>query len=809
MKKLRLFSIMFLLAISCCLFSACGKNGTHEEKIEYSITFNSNGGTEVPTIITDGTDYILPNNPSKKGYEFVGWYLDNGSFNVLFNADTINKDIIVYAKWKKPTNIEIYQNSLILLYERYDNLDLSNAKIIVNYDDYSSEIVNIDNDMISGFNNTLIGAGVFTINYKGLSIQVDYRIKEPTLIDVSLQNGVISTRYIIGDNISLINCKLIEKYSDNSIKLVLITEEMIEGFNSETYGNSTFTIKYKGYQFNVDYFVDENPEKDNMFLFKLDEAYNKYIIVKYVGNNKELIIPKTYKGKEIYAIDNEVFKDHTELEKVSMSDNILQIGSSLFYNCLNLKKIRLSSNIKVIKTSTFYNCSELDEIVLPEELITIDTGVFINCSKLNNLVLPPNTIEFKSSLKGCTSLSEITLNENLRTLVFNAKDTKIKDLKLTKNLKQITGIPGNTTLESIFFPGELGKIPANVCSGCTSLQRITICDGITEIEKNAFYNCQSLRNIFLPSSLNMVRDFAFKTGSYKEVYFLGENVVLLDVENPNNVFDNSYIHVSKNVYSKYNNYSYWQSYYKNGKIMKYENLSITEDGLVIDNNKILSIISDTETVKIPEYVSKIEQQAFRASNLTSIIIPNNVESIGSNAFKDCLRLKSFYLTTQTGANIGASILSGCNNIEEASLFVDENINISSYFSVLSPFATPKSLKTLYLTEQTETIPDHCFDQTGIEILILPTSISKINYTYYIDKSSTTGLTTIPYICCTYDMVELLTPYISNSNVLYKFCASVDYFGDYESLSEKVSINIDNTILKIININNNIAYYINT
>ena len=41
--------------------------------------------------------------------------------------------------------------------------------------------------------------------------------------------------------------------------------------------------------------------------------------------------------------------------------------------------------------------------------------------------------------------------------------------------------------------------------------------------------------------------------------------------------------------------------------MKYENLSITEDGLVIDNNKILSIISDTETVKIPEYVSKIEQ----------------------------------------------------------------------------------------------------------------------------------------------------------------------------------------------------------
>ena len=115
MKKLRLFSIMFLLAISCCLFSAYGKNGTPEEKIEYSITFNSNGGTEIPTIITDGTDYILPNNPSKKGYEFVGWYLDNGTFNVLFNADTINKDIIVYAKWKKPTNIEIYQNSLILL----------------------------------------------------------------------------------------------------------------------------------------------------------------------------------------------------------------------------------------------------------------------------------------------------------------------------------------------------------------------------------------------------------------------------------------------------------------------------------------------------------------------------------------------------------------------------------------------------------------------------------------------------------------------------------------------------------------------
>ncbi len=69
--------------------------------VEYSITFNSNGGTAVASInnIAPGTVVTKPADPTKADHAFVGWY-EEATFNTPFDFSTpINKDYALHAKW--------------------------------------------------------------------------------------------------------------------------------------------------------------------------------------------------------------------------------------------------------------------------------------------------------------------------------------------------------------------------------------------------------------------------------------------------------------------------------------------------------------------------------------------------------------------------------------------------------------------------------------------------------------------------------------------------------------------------------------
>lgn len=67
---------------------------------QYSITFNSNGGSHIDTILQNFNTYVEePEQPSKEGYTFVGWYADE-EFTTKYNFDKIGiQNIVLYAKW--------------------------------------------------------------------------------------------------------------------------------------------------------------------------------------------------------------------------------------------------------------------------------------------------------------------------------------------------------------------------------------------------------------------------------------------------------------------------------------------------------------------------------------------------------------------------------------------------------------------------------------------------------------------------------------------------------------------------------------
>lgn len=77
----------------------------------YNVTFNSNGGSNVVglTDVLEGTTIKMPSAPTKSGYKFIGWFKDaelTEQWN--FEADTIESDITLYAKWEVAYTVKFH-----------------------------------------------------------------------------------------------------------------------------------------------------------------------------------------------------------------------------------------------------------------------------------------------------------------------------------------------------------------------------------------------------------------------------------------------------------------------------------------------------------------------------------------------------------------------------------------------------------------------------------------------------------------------------------------------------------------------------
>ena len=78
---------------------------------KYTITFDSNGGTNISSIVVDyNTKVSKPVDPTKDGYTFGGWYTNSSLTNVFDFNTLIKQNYTLYAKWiKNPTSIPVYR----------------------------------------------------------------------------------------------------------------------------------------------------------------------------------------------------------------------------------------------------------------------------------------------------------------------------------------------------------------------------------------------------------------------------------------------------------------------------------------------------------------------------------------------------------------------------------------------------------------------------------------------------------------------------------------------------------------------------
>ena len=91
-KKMIIIFILLLIILTVVLFLIFGRKGS------YTITFDTNGGSEISTIeVKDGEVVKLPGEPVKEGYTFVGWTNEDG--NLLTEGTKLKDDISLKAEW--------------------------------------------------------------------------------------------------------------------------------------------------------------------------------------------------------------------------------------------------------------------------------------------------------------------------------------------------------------------------------------------------------------------------------------------------------------------------------------------------------------------------------------------------------------------------------------------------------------------------------------------------------------------------------------------------------------------------------------
>ena len=68
---------------------------------EYTITFDSDGGSEVSPITAEyGAEVVRPQDPTKDGFEFLGWFIEGTNVQYIFTTMGAS-DVKLCAKWIK------------------------------------------------------------------------------------------------------------------------------------------------------------------------------------------------------------------------------------------------------------------------------------------------------------------------------------------------------------------------------------------------------------------------------------------------------------------------------------------------------------------------------------------------------------------------------------------------------------------------------------------------------------------------------------------------------------------------------------
>ena len=193
--------------------------------------------------------------------------------------------------------------------------------------------------------------------------------------------------------------KTIEKYAFTHLLLCYTDTTDTSSWDSGAFDDNLIYI-HKGLDLS-------KIEKDENFEYYVEE---KVSVLNYIGDSNTALIPDTYNDKIVNVISHSAFLKLSNLENVTIGNNIeiieskafretsisfIEIPSSVkeigvysFSGCEALEEVKFNEGLEIIRMSAFAACNHLLVAILPSTLHTIEQYGFQNCLKIKTIYIP-------------------------------------------------------------------------------------------------------------------------------------------------------------------------------------------------------------------------------------------------------------------------------------------------------------------------------------------------------------------------------------------------------------------------------------
>lgn len=408
----------------------------------------------------------------------------------------------------------------------------------------------------------------------------------------------------------------------------------------------------------------------------------------------------TYDGKEytVTTIGNSAFFGFSDLKTVTIPNTVTTIDDYAFEGCSSLTSVTIPSSVKTIGNCAFSNCA-ITNIVIPEGVTAIGESAFCDCLNLTSISIPSSVKSIGDyAFSGCT-IKNIVIPEGVETIGLGAfeyngiESESSISLSIPQSVKTIgDGAFMDCPLTTITVAEESENFSAEdaVLFNKDKTEIVAYSCGKTNTSYTIPETVTSIRpyafwgckltTITIPSGVTSIGDGSFSTSALTEITVAEGNT----------------------------------------------NYHIDNGALIGTNDKKLvaypRVKSDITSYVVPDGVETIGKDAFRnARNLTSVTIPASVKKIDGRAFSNCISLKNVTLSEGL-ESIEPAAFSNCDVLE--SIVIPKTVKTIGN----GAFAACDKLSTVTLKEGLGSIGDqafmHCESLSEIEI---PGTVSSIGY----------------------------------------------------------------------------------